>query len=64
MKYIHIRNYNNTHLKMATTTRERVRLSPGERFSTGTAAITTTNTLDMELSVLTSATLLETRAIA
>ena len=53
-----------THLNSVTSTRVRVSLSPGAVCITGMAAKPTTNTLDIELSVLTSATLLETRASA
>lgn len=44
--------------------RDRVILSPGALCRTGRAAISITNTLDMELRVLTKATLLDTRARA
>ena len=52
------------YLSRETRTRERVILSPGSLCRRGRAAMTMTKTLDMELSVLTSATLLETSARA
>ena len=52
------------YLRRETRTRERVILSPGSLGSSGTAAMIMTKTLDMELRVLTSATLLDTSARA
>ena len=49
--------HTHTHLSKVTNSRDRVNLSPSDMCKTGMAASTITNTLDIELRVLTAATL-------
>ena len=53
----HTHTHTHTHLNKVTNSRDRVNLSPSDMCKTGMAASTITNTLDIELRVLTAATL-------